>query len=189
MEPSLVSAAKSIGVSRASSVMIPPEGPPVWTPLNFLPFLMPPPISKMISRRVVPMGTSTSPEFLTFPVSAKTLVPLESAVPILVNQSAPLVRMTGMFAHVSTLLMMVGFSQRPDCAGNGGFGVGIPRFPSMERSRAVSSPQTKAPAPRRISMSKSNPEPRMFLPRSPYSRAWFMAILRRSTASGYSARM
>ena len=32
---------------------------------------------------------------------------------------------------------------------------------------AVSSPQTKAPAPRRISMSKEKPEPRMFVAEEP----------------------
>ena len=169
--------------------MMPPEGPPVCTPLNFLPSLMPPPISKMISRRVVPMGTSTKPELFTLPVRANTFVPLESAVPMLENHSAPLVRITGMLAQVSTLLMMVGQPHSPLMAGKGGFGVGIPRSPSMERRRAVSSPQTKAPAPRRISMSKSKPEPRMSLPKSPSSWACFMAIWRRSMASGYSARM
>jgi hypothetical protein len=54
--------------------------------------------------------------------------------------------------------------------------------------RAVSSPQTKAPDPLRISRSKSNPVPRMFWPRNPHSRAWAMAMPRRSMASGYSAR-
>ena len=38
-------------------------------------------------------------------------------------------------------------TQDADCAGNGGRGLGIPRFPSMEFISAVSSPQTKAPAP------------------------------------------
>ena len=95
---------------------------------------------------------------------------------------------TGMFAHVSTLLMIVGLPQSPACAGNGGFGVGMPRFPSMERSRAVSSPQTNAPAPRRISMSKSKPVPRMFFPSSPIFVDCAIATSRRCTASGYSAR-
>ena len=44
-----------------------------------------------------------------------------------------------------------GFRPRPPfTAGKGGRGRGIPRLPSMEFSRAVSSPQTKAPAPRRM---------------------------------------
>ena len=46
-------------------------------------------MSKTISRSVMPMGTSTSPVFLTLPASAKTLVPLLPSVPIAANQSAP----------------------------------------------------------------------------------------------------
>jgi len=87
-----------MGVSSTFSVRMPPEGPPVWTPLNFLPFLMPPPISKMISRRVVPMGTSTRPEFCTFPVRAKTFVPLDSSVPIEANQAPPRTKIAGRLA-------------------------------------------------------------------------------------------
>jgi hypothetical protein len=41
----------------------------------------------------------------------------------------------------------VGLPQRPDTAGKGGRGRGSPRLPSIEARRAVSSPQTKAPAP------------------------------------------
>ncbi len=53
----------------------------------------------------------------------------------------------GTLAHVSTLLMLVGLPQRPLTAGNGGRVRGMPRLPSMEAISAVSSPQTKAPAP------------------------------------------
>ena len=74
-------------------------------------------------------------------------------------------------------------------AGNGGFVVGSPRWPSIEWMRAVSSPQTNAPAPSLISMSKQKSVPRMFFPSSPHARAWSIAIWRRETASGYSARM
>ncbi len=178
-----------MGVSRNCGGMMPPEGPPVWAALNWWPPRMPPPISKMISRSVVPMGTSMRPELFTLPVSAKTLVPFVVAVPILLNQSAPLLMMTGMLARVSTLLMTVGRPQRPLTAGNGGRGLGMPRLPSMDWRSAVSSPQTNAPAPKRSSISKSKPEPRMSLPRSPSSRAWAIATSRRWMASGYSARM
>jgi len=51
------------------------------------------------------------------------------------------------FASVSTLLIIVGFPQSPLFAGNGGLGFGRPRRPSIEAMRAVSSPQTNAPAP------------------------------------------
>ena len=168
---------------------MPPEGPPVCAALNWWPPRMPPPMSKMISRRVVPIGTSMRPELFTLPVSANTFVPFVVAVPILLNHSAPLLMMTGMFASVSTLLMTVGRPQRPLTAGNGGRGRGMPRLPSMDCSRAVSSPQTNAPAPKRSSISKSKPLPRMSLPRSPSSVACLMATWRRWIASGYSARM
>ena len=42
------------------------EGPPNWTALNALPSRQPPPISKIISRNVMPMGISTWFN-LTFP--------------------------------------------------------------------------------------------------------------------------
>ena len=108
---------------------------------------MPPPISNTISRRVVPIGTSIRPVLLTSPVSAKVFVPFEVSVPICENQSAPLRRITGTLAKVSTLLINVGLPNRPLFAGNGGFGLGIPRSPSIDAIRAVSSPQTNAPAP------------------------------------------
>ena len=65
----------------------PPEGPPVWIALNFLPPGIPPPISKMSSLNVVPIGTSTRPTLLTFPPRANTFVPLERSVPTLANSS------------------------------------------------------------------------------------------------------
>ncbi len=127
--------------------MHPPEGPPICTALNSLPSGMPPPMSKTISRSVIPMGTSTSPVFTTLPVSAKTFVPLEFAVPMAAKDSAPSRMMWETFAMVSTLLTMVGFWKSPATDGNGGRGRGMPRRPSTEAMRAVSSPQTKAPAP------------------------------------------
>jgi len=91
-------------------------------------------------------------------------------------------------ASVSTLLMMVGLSNRPFSNGKGGFCLGSPLFPSMDASREVSSPQTKAPAPIRISKSKENPLPMISRPSIPAFLAWSMALPRRSTAIGYSAR-
>ena len=78
-----------MGVSMRLAGMQPPEGPPVWAALNFLPPVMPPPISSTISRRVVPMGTSTRPVCLILPPRANTLVPGLFSVPMLRNQSAP----------------------------------------------------------------------------------------------------
>ena len=80
---------------------------------------MPPPISWMISRSVIPIGTSIRPVLATRPASANTLVPLLFSVPIAANHSAPLRTMGAILAKVSTLLISVGHSQRPDSAREG----------------------------------------------------------------------
>ncbi len=147
--------------------MQPPEGPPVCTALNRLPRGIPPPISKMMVDRGVPIGTSTNPLLAILPVRAKTAVPLLFSVPIPANQSAPRSMIMGMEARLFTLLMLVGFPSRPDWAGNGGRGRGMPRRPSIEAIKAVSSPQTKAPAPSLMCTTKSKPEPRISLPKKP----------------------
>ena len=69
-------------MSRNCSGMQPPDGPPVCTALRRLPSGIPPPISKTISRSVMPIGTSISPVFCTRPASAKTFVPLLFSVPM-----------------------------------------------------------------------------------------------------------
>ena len=123
----------------------PPEGPPICTALMRRPSAAPPPISSTISRRVVPIGTSINPPRRIFPARANTLVPLLLAVPKAANFSAPCRMIQGTRASVSTLLISVGLPQRPDSAGNGGRSRGMPRRPSTEAIRAVSSPQTNAP--------------------------------------------
>ncbi len=62
----------------------------------------------MISRSVVPIGTSMSPTLLILPARAKTFVPLDFSVPMEANHCGPLVRMTGTLASVSTLFTLVG---------------------------------------------------------------------------------
>ena len=57
--------------------------------------------------------------------------------------------------------MSVGEPHRPEAAGYGGLGLGVPRPPWMEAIRAVSSPHTKAPAPMRTSTWKSKAVPKM----------------------------
>src|SRR5690606_25376784 len=126
--------------------MQPPEGPPVWAALNLLPPGIPPPISSMIVRKGVPIGTSTRPVLLILPARANTLGPGLRSVPKRLNHSAPLRMIGAMLAYVSTLLMSVGLPHRPAVAGNGGLGRGMPRLPSIEAISAVSSPQTNAPA-------------------------------------------
>ena len=55
--------------------------------------------------------------------------------------------MCGTAASVSTLLIVVGWPNTPETAGNGGLIRGLPRRPSSEFISAVSSPQMYAPAP------------------------------------------
>src|SRR4030042_1011431 len=92
--------------------------------------------------------------------------------------------MAAALAQVSTLLILVGLLHRPETAGNGGRLRGIPLLPSIEAISAVSSPQTKAPAPSLIFKWKPKPEPRMPSPRRPYCSICPIAILRRFKARG-----
>ena len=190
MAPMLFRLSKSRGRSRCSllAVVAPPEGPPIWTALNFLPFRMPPPMSNTTSRMVVPMGTSMRPVFTTLPVRAKALVPGLVLVPMDRYQSTPLRMMRGTLAKVSTLFSTVGSAHSPCSMVRGGLTRGMPRLPSMEAVRALPSPQTKAPAPRFTWMRKEKSLPMMWSPSRPYSSALAMAAFRRLTARGYSAR-
>src|SRR5208283_2139356 len=122
--------------------MQPPDGPPVWTALILRPSGAPPPISPTICRSGVPIGTSMRPVLLIFPASANTFVPLLFSVPMLANHSAPLRKIGGTLANVSTLLISVGQFHNPLSAGNGGRGRGVPRLPSTDIISAVSSPHT-----------------------------------------------
>src|SRR5512137_3154593 len=124
-----------------------------------------------MSARLMPMGTSTRPVLLTFPTSEKILVPLLLSVPMEENHSAPRLMMIGILAQVSTLLSRLGRFQTPHSEVWTYLGLGSPTLPSRAFMRAVDSPDTKAPAPLCTETSKSNPLPKMFLPRRPSSRA------------------
>src|SRR4051795_2662687 len=85
------------------------------------------------------------------PHTENSLVPVLfglSGRPNFLYHSAPLLRMCGTATSVSTLLIVVGCPKTPATAGNGGLIRGLPRRPSSEFMRAVSSPQMYAPAPR-----------------------------------------
>ncbi len=141
------------------------------------------------SPRVIPIGTSMRPGRLTLPGQGEGLRALaRRRCRSRRTSRRPRGGCSHTLASVSTLLMFDGWPKRPFTAGNGGRGRGMPRRPSMLAIRAVSSPQTKAPAPCLISMSKENPLPRMSGPSSPSSRIWSSATSRLETASGYSAR-
>ena len=194
MAPTVRSESKSRGRSRCAAVRQPPEGPPIWTALNASAATVPssrvtpPPMLKMISRRVVPKGTSISPVLTTCPVRANVFVPGEPAVPCFLKAAAPWLRISGTVASVSTLLMTVGLPHNPDSAGNGGLGDGMPRRPSIEAMSAVSSPHTNAPAPSMTFRQKRMPVPMQLSPRMPAAVASATALRTRFTASGYSAR-
>ena len=81
--------------------------------------------------------------------------------------SAPLMRMCGTAASVSTLLIVVGWPNSPATAGNGGLMRGLPRRPSSEFISAVSSPQMYAPAPWCTYTLTVLPVPIAFVPRMP----------------------
>ena len=96
-----------------------------------------------------------------FPFEPLARVPGEPLVPIFVYQSAPLSMTSGMFAQVSTLLRLLGRFHRPATTVWMCLARGSPTLPSMLSISAVDSPQTNAPPPRLILMSKQNPVPRM----------------------------
>ena len=165
--PAFLRESKSSGKSRSAFVKHPPEGPPICTALNSVPPLIPPPISKITSLKVVPIGTSINPVFSMFPVIAKAFVPGLFSVPIVLYHSAPLAIIGGTLAKVSTLLSTVGLPKSPCSTVLGGFPLGIPLFPSIEAVRALPSPHTKAPAPLLILISKLKFVPSMLSPKSP----------------------
>lgn len=77
----------------------------------------------------------------TWPEMQKSLVPLLLGLPKEENQEAPLLMMVGHTATVSTLVTVVGQLKTPLLAGNGGFNLGFPGFPSKLSIKPVSSPQ------------------------------------------------
>ena len=119
----------------------------------------------------MPIGTSTSPVLRDLAGEREDLGALALSEPMPANHSPPLRMIGAMLAKVSTLLISVGLPHRPLTAGYGGRGLGVPRLPSIEAISAVSSPQTNAPAPRRISTSKLKGVLQMLLPSSPRRRA------------------
>jgi len=128
-------------------------------------------MSYTISFIVMPIGTSASPPRAILPASANTLVPLLFSVPIDAKASGPFIIIHATFAKVSTLFIFVGLPHSPLFAGNGGLNRGIPLLPSIEAIRAVSSPQTNAPAPSFIFIERLKSEPNIFFPRKPLLRA------------------
>ena len=84
---------------------------------------------------------------LTWPEIQNSLVPLLLGLPKEANHEAPLLMIVGQTATVSTFVTVVGQLKTPLLAGNGGFSLGFPGFPSILSMRPVYSPQIYAPAP------------------------------------------
>src|SRR4030042_3210780 len=99
----------------------------------------------MISFKVMPIGTSTSPVFLILPTREKIFVPLLPSVPKVRYQSAPLLIITGTLDQVSTLFKLLGLSHRPFSTVWTYLARGSPTLPSRDAISAVESPQTKSP--------------------------------------------
>ena len=157
-EPSVAPAArvasKVSGRSRASGPTKTPAAPPRRTAWRRLPFAMPP-ASSRTSPSVAPNGVSYTPGRWTWPETQNSFGPVEAPpVPICAYAAAPMRRISGTFARVSTLLTVVGLPNSPTSTGNGGLLRGSGRPPSIDSNSAVSSPAMYAPAPMRSSMSK-----------------------------------
>lgn len=78
---------------------------------------------------------------LTLPEIQNNFVPWLFFQPKEVNQEAPLLSIVGITETVSTLVTVVGHPYNPAFAGNGGFNLGFPVFPSKLYINADSSPQ------------------------------------------------
>ena len=70
------------------------------------------------------ISSSTLHGLLTFPEIQKILVPVFFSLPKEANHFAPLRRIVGTTAIVSTLLIIVGHPNKPIKAGKGGFNLG-----------------------------------------------------------------
>ena len=84
---------------------------------------------------------STVQGLFTWPEIQKSFVPLLFGLPNDENHEAPLLIIVGHTATVSTLVTVVGQLNTPLFAGNGGFSLGFPGFPSILSIKPVYYPQ------------------------------------------------
>src|SRR5580700_10621479 len=141
IEPASANALKSKRTSIIDAGKYPDDGPEGAKAFNARPPRMPPALLRTTSRIDVPIGTSYTPGRFTCPLTPTNFRPREPFAPAVLYQSTPRARICGTLAKVSTLLMTVGFCQRPICPGNGGLLRGSARCPSMASIKALSSPQ------------------------------------------------
>src|SRR6202012_741683 len=122
------------------------DDPPATTAFKRLPLAMPPQYSSLYKNSSTgrPNSNSYTPGFLTLPPAEINLVPVLLPTPILAYSSPPSLMIGTTAAIDSTLFTTVGQPYKPAIAGNGGLMRGLPRLPSNDSNKAVSSPQMYA---------------------------------------------
>ena len=146
---------------------------------------MPPPFQRLLAKGCAHRNLDKT-YVVDLTCECKYLGTLDFSEPMELNHSHPL-RMMGNIGKGLNVVYVGRLTHISGLCREWRFDGGLSTNPCIELINAVSSLQTNAPAPRRSSMSKSNPLPRISLPRRPYSRACLMAISRRRIARGYSA--
>src|ERR1700730_1411824 len=120
MEPALANSSRSVETSSPDSGSTGAEQPPGQNALTRRPAGGPPASPMITSRKLVPISTSKTPGFWTFPLTESRRVPFELPRPNLAYSAPPWFTIQGTVERVSTLLISVGLPHAPLTAGNGG---------------------------------------------------------------------
>lgn len=116
--------------------------PPGMMALRFFqPPMTPPQCLSINSLSGIDIYSSTVQGLLTCPEMQNSFVPLLFGLPNDENHEAPLRMIVGQTATVYTFVTVVGILKTPLLAGNGGFNLGLPGFPSRLSIKPVYSPQ------------------------------------------------